>query len=151
MSSSVLFFFFKQKTAYEMRISDWSSDVCSSDLEYNGGCVWRAIVWQAALPILGQRFGFVRDGLDVVGKRQGDDVCLQDVNNSPGLLASTAMAHIEPDLVTRVGLPLPGTAGLNLLQEFKGGIVVNVGHRPWLGPSLHPQSLGRTARWDKEV
>src|SRR3546814_738315 len=29
----VLVFFFKQKTAYEMRISDWSSDVCSSDLE----------------------------------------------------------------------------------------------------------------------
>src|SRR3546814_4921581 len=29
---SSLFFFFKQKTAYEMRISDWSSDVCSSDL-----------------------------------------------------------------------------------------------------------------------
>src|SRR3546814_20749157 len=28
----VLFFYFKQKTAYEMRISDWSSDVCSSDL-----------------------------------------------------------------------------------------------------------------------
>src|SRR3546814_2952578 len=28
-----LFFFFKQKTAYEMRISDWSSDVCSSDLQ----------------------------------------------------------------------------------------------------------------------
>src|SRR3546814_4602952 len=34
MSSSFCsFFFFKQKTAYEMRISDWSSDVCSSDLE----------------------------------------------------------------------------------------------------------------------
>src|SRR3546814_15571877 len=30
-----MFFFFKQKTAYEMRISDWSSDVCSSDL-YDG-------------------------------------------------------------------------------------------------------------------
>src|SRR3546814_9230941 len=28
----MMFFFFKQKTAYEMRISDWSSDVCSSDL-----------------------------------------------------------------------------------------------------------------------
>src|SRR3546814_7019674 len=28
----LVFFFFKQKTAYEMRISDWSSDVCSSDL-----------------------------------------------------------------------------------------------------------------------
>src|SRR3546814_15564009 len=31
-----IFFFFKQKTAYEMRISDWSSDVCSSDLFYPG-------------------------------------------------------------------------------------------------------------------
>src|SRR3546814_9359701 len=31
------FFFFKQKTAYEMRISDWSSDVCSSDL--------RSLIW----------------------------------------------------------------------------------------------------------
>src|SRR3546814_6026511 len=30
---SFRFFFFKQKTAYEMRISDWSSDVCSSDLD----------------------------------------------------------------------------------------------------------------------
>src|SRR3546814_7415029 len=29
----VYFFFFKQKTAYELRISDWSSDVCSSDLQ----------------------------------------------------------------------------------------------------------------------
>src|SRR3546814_1505141 len=31
------FFFFKQKTAYEMRISDWSSDVCSSDLHPEAG------------------------------------------------------------------------------------------------------------------
>src|SRR3546814_6628439 len=30
----IYFFFFKQKTAYEMRISDWSSDVCSSDLPH---------------------------------------------------------------------------------------------------------------------
>src|SRR3546814_1551192 len=39
----LLFFFFKQKTAYEMRISDWSSDVCSSDLQLPAvaltGCV----------------------------------------------------------------------------------------------------------------
>src|SRR3546814_5004672 len=38
--SVLCFFFFKQKTAYEMRISDWSSDVCSSDLHslpYVGG------------------------------------------------------------------------------------------------------------------
>src|SRR3546814_9424402 len=31
-SAAMFVFFFKQKTAYEMRISDWSSDVCSSDL-----------------------------------------------------------------------------------------------------------------------
>src|SRR3546814_7343694 len=30
-----VFFFFKQKTAYEVRISDWSSDVCSSDLRHH--------------------------------------------------------------------------------------------------------------------
>src|SRR3546814_9115927 len=35
--SSVWFFFFKQKTAYDMRISDWSSDVCSSDLRFRVG------------------------------------------------------------------------------------------------------------------
>src|SRR3546814_2896062 len=34
----LFFFFFKQKTAYEMRISDWSSDVCSSDLTWSGAC-----------------------------------------------------------------------------------------------------------------
>src|SRR3546814_5038203 len=36
-----LFFFFKQKTAYEVRISDWSSDVCSSDLNWSC-CAWIA-------------------------------------------------------------------------------------------------------------
>src|SRR3546814_2002677 len=36
-----VFFFFKQKTAYEMRISDWSSDVCSSDLVHPGIGRWR--------------------------------------------------------------------------------------------------------------
>src|SRR3546814_8451975 len=36
MSEFLCVFFFKQKTAYEMRISDWSSDVCSSDLAEQG-------------------------------------------------------------------------------------------------------------------
>src|SRR3546814_1773559 len=40
---SCLFFFFKQKTAYEMRISDWSSDVCSSDLP-------RSVVPESIMP-----------------------------------------------------------------------------------------------------
>src|SRR3546814_8463724 len=36
IGAQVVVFFFKQKTAYEMRISDWSSDVCSSDLPGRG-------------------------------------------------------------------------------------------------------------------
>src|SRR3546814_1366879 len=39
------FFFFKQKTAYEMRISDWSSDVCSSDLvKIDGPCDYQTLI-----------------------------------------------------------------------------------------------------------
>src|SRR3546814_15412492 len=45
--SSVLFF--KQKTAYEMRISDWSSDVCSSDLERDRGRRGRSSLLRRAL------------------------------------------------------------------------------------------------------
>src|SRR3546814_2362520 len=61
------FFFFKQKTAYEMRISDWSSDVCSSDLyveangylaphgiasDYSGGRIERIDIATGAVEIL---------------------------------------------------------------------------------------------------
>src|SRR3546814_8591126 len=42
MVTAVLFFLFKQKTAYEMRISDWSSDVCSSDLKDRSGNIIKA-------------------------------------------------------------------------------------------------------------
>src|SRR3546814_10379936 len=43
----IFFFFFKQKTAYEMRISDWSSDVCSSDLDNDQHCVHRGALSRA--------------------------------------------------------------------------------------------------------
>src|SRR3546814_8667818 len=47
MTRSILLFFFKQKTAYEMRISDWSSDVCSSDLAATGhGDVRAFLEWR---------------------------------------------------------------------------------------------------------
>src|SRR3546814_8550129 len=44
-----MFFFFKQKTAYEMRISDWSSDVCSSDLAVVIGASFIGMEASAAL------------------------------------------------------------------------------------------------------
>src|SRR3546814_2286597 len=49
MSIVVFVVFFKQKTAYEMRISDWSSDVCSSDLTKHAtkaGVVWGACIFR---------------------------------------------------------------------------------------------------------
>src|SRR3546814_2345712 len=47
-----MFFFFKQKTAYEMRISDWSSDVCSSDLVSKVRCSTRAPPHKPALDLV---------------------------------------------------------------------------------------------------
>src|SRR3546814_3000672 len=45
----MLFFFFTQKTAYEMRISDWSSDVCSSDLTGMSAPTLEALSGQAGI------------------------------------------------------------------------------------------------------
>src|SRR3546814_5179895 len=51
---SMFFFFFKQKTAYEMRISDWSSDVCSSDLGRRAGDQQRLSFGGAQVKTLGE-------------------------------------------------------------------------------------------------
>src|SRR3546814_3443806 len=52
----VLLFFFKQKTAYEVRISDWSSDVCSSDLlrvTLAVAMIWNPVAVLATYALLG--------------------------------------------------------------------------------------------------
>src|SRR3546814_10527783 len=53
------FFFFKQKTAYEMRISDWSSDVCSSDLLFGDGGYFRGVLGADFRRIHADELGFV--------------------------------------------------------------------------------------------
>ena len=63
--SVFFFFFFKQKTAYEIKECDWSSDVCSSDLEQ--GMKFAAEVFQAAVPAL-EKTG-VRIGLEPLGPK----------------------------------------------------------------------------------
>src|SRR3546814_1426639 len=55
----VFVFFFKQKTAYEMRISDWSSDVCSSDLDD----VDRLVRQLAVVDVLGRQLHRRLDGV----------------------------------------------------------------------------------------
>src|SRR3546814_6499276 len=64
----MVFVFFKQKTAYEMRISDWSSDVCSSDLDYLVEVsrppveVKPAPIGETDLAIARHAAGYIRDG-----------------------------------------------------------------------------------------
>src|SRR3546814_5892124 len=70
----VHFFFFKQKTAYEMRISDWSSDVCSSDLQsltpYVGLCLIEAAPWEQLTRLFDasrcSALALVRNNLDFI-------------------------------------------------------------------------------------
>src|SRR3546814_11261573 len=62
------FFFFKQKTAYEMRISDWSSDVCSSDLKGGVGKSTVAANLAIALHRAGRAVGLV--DADIYGPSQ---------------------------------------------------------------------------------
>src|SRR3546814_2139284 len=67
---SVFLFFFKQKTAYEMRISDWSSDVCSSDL--GRACAARqARRWLWVVAGRGWAAGFARGAASVERSRAG--------------------------------------------------------------------------------
>src|SRR3546814_6248594 len=85
-------FFFKQKTAYEMRISDWSSDVCSSDLK-NG--------------VLVGGIGVMGDGV------YGSDPNILDIDNDPeefialaGTRGFEAPASITADKITIDGTSL---------------------------------------------
>src|SRR3546814_3124345 len=65
-----LFFFFKQKTAYEMRISDWSSDVCSSDLGHAVEQVAEAL----DIGVVQRRVDLVEDAdRRGIGEEQGED------------------------------------------------------------------------------
>src|SRR3546814_11042727 len=106
------FFFFKQKTAYDMRISDWSSDVCSSDLRVTG------------LSLVGDGRVFVR-GL-------GDRYSLALLNGlplpSPEPLSRVVPLDIFPTSVIASSL-VQKTYSANYPGEFGGG-VINLTTRP---------------------
>src|SRR3546814_7779972 len=84
-------FFFKQKTAYEMRISDWSSDVCSSDL---AAAEHDLAAWPA-----------VQHAFERSGGRVGTKVCRhRRAAAAPGVVAEPAvevapLLDLEPQLV----------------------------------------------------
>src|SRR3546814_13527047 len=71
MSNMNILFFFKQKTAYEMRISDWSSDVCSSDL-HEAASIETEIRFEQGVQALQQQAASGQQG-----KRRGNLECDQ--------------------------------------------------------------------------
>src|SRR3546814_15023536 len=99
-------FFFKQKTAYELRISDWSSDVCSSDLVHVGVVEAGNDAASTQFKHFGRGPGPASD-FDVVADRR--DLAVEDGD--------------------RLGLGLPGIAGPDLaVDEDRVGVCLGAGH-----------------------
>src|SRR3546814_4252298 len=94
MRLCLLFFFFKQKTAYEMRISDWSSDVCSSDL-------LRGTANGAATPMDGQ---YLKDFDFEADDGRGE------IDMTPDLADAMTFPHVGHALAFRNRVPEIGRA-----------------------------------------
>src|SRR3546814_16728256 len=115
----LLFFFFKQKTAYEMRISDWSSDVCSSDLvrlAATTGFGAKALAphlpaFLQAYPEIDLELYLTEDRIDIVA--DGFDAAVQigagaDSSLRMSRLFSYSLPLIAaPSLLDRLGVPPP--------------------------------------------
>src|SRR3546814_15446829 len=113
-----VFFFFKQKTAYEMRISDWSSDVCSSDL--GGGELRR---FGREIGVLDARLGFRQIG---DGRRQIVDRRLEPVllRTQVGALRRDRLDRVVEDAERRRGIgrgPQADIRNRRAGEERRGG------------------------------
>src|SRR3546814_1897817 len=101
------FFFFKQKTAYEMRISDWSSDVCSSDLG------WLAIACLgAAYQVVEARTDIAAPDNLLARSRRTRISILYRIGVFLVLLVTICMMLISIPSVRNVGVTLIASAGL---------------------------------------
>src|SRR3546814_6908257 len=92
-----MFFFFKQKTAYEMRISDWSSDVCSSDL-----------IAKISERPAAQQAVEMRPPEGIARRIDAGDLPSQPTERLPG--GKRGAARHPGDATVRVGLPAIGRA-----------------------------------------
>src|SRR3546814_8764487 len=117
------FFFFKQKTAYEMRISDWSSDVCSSDLEPPAPRSARRVLRAERIAVGIVRFRKGLTGL-VLGGRYSD-------------LPLLSVANVDKDDV-RVD-PVHGLFGLAVVEEK--GFLGEPGNREALSMAIERERL----------
>src|SRR3546814_16712986 len=99
-----VFFFFKQKTAYEMRISDWSSDVCSSDLQRRG-------------------LSFGAGGLDVATEGPTTRIVLNGVHLGP----NGQVTGLDAIPLLRINGAVPTAGGFDMRSTFNGCVILHSG------------------------
>src|SRR3546814_19949526 len=112
----VLFFFFKQKTAYEMRISDWSSDVCSSDLLDALAIEHAERLGLASLPEGDLLDGVVHRGVGMIADHGLDDIAAALLRNVLEIGAVGLLRADRDDLVFLLG------AGAGLTELVRLGL-----------------------------
>src|SRR3546814_11177946 len=116
----MLFFFFKQKTAYEMRISDWSSDVCSSDLVAK-------IRWQAAVL---EANGQSASAFDLLARRVG--------SGDPDNVEAQAARRYWPLLMGEDFRRDRDAAGANAMLNYGYAILRSMCARAVVAAGPHP-------------
>src|SRR3546814_8368184 len=119
----MLFFFFKQKTAYEMRISDWSSDVCSSDLVAK-------IRWQAAVL---EANGQSSSAFDLLARRVG--------SGDPDNVEAQAARRYWPLLMGEGFRRDRNADDINALLNYGYTVLRSLCERAVVASGLHP-SIG---------
>src|SRR3546814_1148038 len=110
-----MFFFFKQKTAYEMRISDWSSDVCSSDLFAEAAMVGGLADWFAVTALFRHPMGLPIPHTAIVPRNK---------NRIADTLARFLLTNfLIPRLIARKmrEVDIAGAVGKFLSQPAEGG------------------------------
>src|SRR3546814_17919657 len=133
LSDVCFFFFFKQKTAYEMRISDWSSDVCSSDL---GAKALNAfIVETPELALAAAKAADADRAAGTLKALSGVPIGMKDLFATNGV-QTTAASHMLEGFVPRSESKVSpelldacaGGVGKLNLEQFRGGVPQETSH-----------------------
>src|SRR3546814_6455932 len=122
--SGYLFFLFKQKTAYEMRISDWSSDVCSSDLPR---FVYRVFKDRRLENVL-ERADHKRVPVLLIGAGDAAELFIRHQGRDRN--APFRVVGVVDDKGTRIGRSIHGVPVLGGLEEVEHIIPVRAPGRP---------------------